>query len=136
VRTVVVVGVGIVVVVVGSGEGGDDWLLGGEAGLLLLGGGGGGAGGGAGPLLLVVQLSARVRGGELVDATDSAARGGADAGFAAQREEDERVEDAGNGEGEEDPEVVEEQAEVFVVDVDPTLRGTWLVNHKIGHLTE
>ncbi len=39
----------------------------------------------------------------------------------AEGEEDEGVEDGGEGEGDEDPEVVKVESEAFVADVDPAL---------------
>lgn len=42
--------------------------------------------------------------------------------FLAEGKEDEGIEDGGDGEGDEDPEIMEVEAKAFVVDVDPALR--------------
>lgn len=87
------------------------WVGGGGGGGVCRGGLGVVAGGGGEGRVVFVDVGAGIGDG------GSAVVGGP----AAEGEEDERVQDDGDGQGDEEPEVVQEETESFVVDVDPTL---------------
>lgn len=53
-------------------------------------------------------------------------------GFGAEMQEDEGVEDASQGEGDEDEEIVRQEAELLVFDVDPALCDV-LVRNRVQH---